>query len=514
MREMDNTVVHFSIIYDPKRYDFCVNSVNKLAQFDETTWTYKIPSIASSLGTLIKQVGQILRSMCIKKEEFDNQVVVENFLKIFEENYPTSVNKVVRKTLGHRMRQRKVVLPSMNDIKKLSAYLTNKRTKALHDLQKDGFSIQAWRTLSETTLVSTMMFNRRRPGELERILIENLKTLTTISKEEAPELYKSFSKYVQIMIRGKLARTVPVLLHKEILHCMEMIVNYRTQAGVSKDNPFIFGINTMVEKRSAYLKACVLIRKYSKACGADIPSSLRCTTLRKHIATICITLDVSDTQINDLADFMGHHEKIHKSHYRQSILTQDLAISQLLKYAQGDNSDKSESEDTDEDEDEDENDNNDINDEKNQTNKNVDNSGNKHCSDISTYSASAQSTKSIDKEIVNSDRECNKNLSFNVSNTARKRKQSKKTFIKNDVNAKIKKKKISPFGSTRRTTNKTKWTIDERTTVLSFFYTNIQNKKLPSFHEINELKQQHSVLKNRTNAQIKVWIHNQIKKVT
>lgn len=34
---------------------------------------------------------------------------------------------------------------------------------------------------------------------------------------------------------------------------------------------------------------------------------------------------------------MGHHEKIYKSHYRQSVITKDLAISKLLKYAQGEN---------------------------------------------------------------------------------------------------------------------------------------------------------------------------------
>jgi len=52
---------------------------------------------------------------------------------------------------------------------------------------------------------------------------------------------------------------------------------------------------------------------------------------------MCITLDISENQVTDLADFIGHHEKIHKSHYRQSIITKDLTISKLLKYAQGEN---------------------------------------------------------------------------------------------------------------------------------------------------------------------------------
>lgn len=83
------------------------------------------------------------------------------------------------------------------------------------------------------------------------------------------------------------------------------------------------------------MRACVLIRKFSIASGAKISTSLRGTILRKHIATMCIRLDVSDNQVSDLANFMGHHEKIHRSHYRQSVITKDLAISRLLKYAQG-----------------------------------------------------------------------------------------------------------------------------------------------------------------------------------
>lgn len=96
------------------------------------------------------------------------------------------------------------------------------------------------------------------------------------------------------------------------------------------------------------------MRKYSVISGAKMPTSLRGTILRKHIATVCMSLDISEHEVNDLADFMGHHEKIHKSHYRQSIVTKDLAISRLFKYAQGeDTTDESSNVDDDENESED-----------------------------------------------------------------------------------------------------------------------------------------------------------------
>lgn len=336
LKDLDNNIIDFSSIYNPIKYEQCIKAVHQLAQFDEKTWTYKIPSIASSLGTLIKQVGKILRSMCIKKQDFDKQTVVENFLKLFEEDYPVSVNKIVFETQGHRKRLKNVVLPSLNDIKIFNSYLKIERTKALKFLETNGFSIEAWRILAETTLLSIMIFNRRRAGELERVLIENLENCAAVSQEEALELYKSLSQYKRIIIRGKLERTVPVLLHEEILKSVQMIVKYRKEAGVPENNPYIFGTYTQDKKRHKYLRACVLMRKYSILSGAKMPTSLRGTILRKHIATVCMSLDIPEQEVNDLADFMGHHEKIHKSHYRQSIVTKDLAISRLLKYAQGD----------------------------------------------------------------------------------------------------------------------------------------------------------------------------------
>ncbi|XP_029170011.1 uncharacterized protein LOC114939768 [Nylanderia fulva] len=589
LRDLDNSIVDFSSIYNPTNYEQCIKAVNKLAQFDEKTWTYKIPSIATSLGTLIKQIGKLLRSICIKKQDCSKQTVVENFLKLFEEDYPVAVNKIVFETQGHRKRQKNIVLPSIDDIKIFNAYLKAERIKALESLQTNGFSIHAWRMLTEITLISIMIFNRRRAGELERVLIENLENCAAISKEEAPELYKSLSKYVRMTIRGKLGRTVPVLLHEEILKCMQMIINYRKDAGVPENNPYIFGIYSLDKRRFKYLRACVLMRKYSVISGAKMPTSLRGTILRKHIATVCMSLDISEHEVNNLADFMGHHEKIHKSHYRQSIVTKDLAISRLLKYAQGgDTTDESDNVD-DENENRDDSINNDNSnlslntsdtlsliqtrssklprllkyaqggdttdesDNVDDENENGDDSINNDNSDLSLNTSDTLSliqTKSSKlpskekiinnhlhnniektkgnrlaskrkvnyniKNVTESDDECNTESDLNI--LSKRAKQSEQvTRGKNNVNnntQRQKKRMTSVVGSTRNSTHKIRWTDDERTIVLSSFQPAIKNKKLPSLREINEIKIKYPVLKARTSAQIKSWLHNQIRKNT
>lgn len=93
------------------------------------------------------------------------------------------------------------------------------------------------------------------------------------------------------------------------------------------------------------------MRKFSVECGAKNSERLRGTKLRKHIATACIALNLSENDIFDLANFMGHRESIHKSFYRQPIVNREiLKISKLLEAAQGvdeeDESDDSNDEET------------------------------------------------------------------------------------------------------------------------------------------------------------------------
>jgi len=77
--------------------------------------------------------------------------------------------------------------------------------------------------------------------------------------------------------------------------------------------------------------------RFAKESGTEFLDTLRDTTLRKHIATMGITLNLTDNQITDLANFMGHHEKIHKEVYRKPVIDikDIIEVSQLLEAAQG-----------------------------------------------------------------------------------------------------------------------------------------------------------------------------------
>ncbi|XP_072750438.1 uncharacterized protein [Anoplolepis gracilipes] len=119
VKEYRSNVTEFSDIYDLSMYDDCLKAVNKISHFDAVNKKYGAPSVASNIGTYIKQIGNLLISECIKTNNIEKQNTTENFLKLVQEDYGISINKTVEENVTQHKRQKKVTLSSTKDIKKL-----------------------------------------------------------------------------------------------------------------------------------------------------------------------------------------------------------------------------------------------------------------------------------------------------------------------------------------------------------------------------------------------------------
>lgn len=340
-RSINKDITSMASIYDPKHYDTFLDAINIIAKYNEERDTYEKPALASNLGTYIKYIGELLITKCIKDHDDNTKANTEKFLKLLTVDYGASVNKTVVESQTQFRRQKVTKLPTMEDIKILRSHLINVQKKSYNDLQ-NKFSLSAWTSLGEATLSSIQLFNRRRPGETERILISDFKTYERINKNIttfnglSKDQKEQAQKYVRFCIRGKLGRTVPVILDEYNLKYVETFLNLRNKAKVHKKNPYLFGIPGHDKIIDKHLRAYQIMLRFAKESGTEFPDTLRGTTLRKHIATMGITLNLTDDQITDLANFMGHHEKIHKEVYRRPIAVKDITeISQLLEAAQG-----------------------------------------------------------------------------------------------------------------------------------------------------------------------------------
>lgn len=127
LKDINKNVQDFQSLYHPRLYDDCISAINTIAGYDNTTQLYKTPAVASTLSTLLKYVGNILITECIKRDE-DKKKLAKDFIKLLVVDIGTSVNKTVIETQSAHKRHKKINLPSLSDIKKLYTYLYNQRT--------------------------------------------------------------------------------------------------------------------------------------------------------------------------------------------------------------------------------------------------------------------------------------------------------------------------------------------------------------------------------------------------
>jgi len=269
IRKINNNVTSLTSIYDPKYYDTLLDAINIVAEYDKEKDTYKKPAIASNLGTYVKYIGELLITKCIKEHNDNVKINTKNFLKLLTVDYGASVNKTVIESQIQFRRQKNTKLPTMEDIQKLRNYLLKIQKESYNNL-KNKFSLSNWISLGEATLTSIQLFNRRRPGETEGILIsdfknyerinENVDTFSALSEEKKEQA----QKYVRFCIRGKLGRTVPIILDELNLECAKTFLQLRNKAKVHSKNPYLFGIpghDKIIEKHLDIESCCVLLKK-------------------------------------------------------------------------------------------------------------------------------------------------------------------------------------------------------------------------------------------------------------
>lgn len=351
IKRINKEITDFASIFHPRYYDDVIKAVKVCANYDSELQIFQTPYNATTLGTMLKKCARIQAAEYIKQEDFDGKKAVDHFMVLFDDDYSVTINKKVIEDRTNKRREKQIVLPSKSDIQKLYNYTKNMCEEAMKILEKE-FDLSAWKMLTEGSLILVQMFNRRRAGEIERLSIESYENQETIDKIFNLDVFDNISEesqrqakqFVRLTIRGKLGRTVPVLLHTFLISYIDVLLKYRFEAGVNSKNKYVFAVPRADSPKKGYVRACAVMRKFADDCGASIPTSLRGTMLRKHIATYTAMLRVEENQVSDLANFMGHDKQIHKDVYRiPNGLIDMTEISRLLQAAIGDNDEKEDS---------------------------------------------------------------------------------------------------------------------------------------------------------------------------
>lgn len=173
--------------------------------------------------------------------------------------------------------------------------------------------------------VYLLVFNRRRVGDIQDILVSELTKLEKLDQADDKEKFnlldevgkKIAGNYFRFQIRDELNRIVAVIASVNFIKEIRQLINYRFQAHVPAHNKVLFGLPNAVTDRIRVLNLRKEMRSMSVLCRAKKPHLFRGTGLRKHVATKCVELDLKESALSDVIGYLGHSAQIPKEIYRQ-----------------------------------------------------------------------------------------------------------------------------------------------------------------------------------------------------
>lgn len=228
------------------------------------------------------------------------------------------------------------ILPLADDVKRLTKYLEESASTHYQILTGNPSPEQereSWLELSEIVLTQTILFNRRRAGEVSKMTRSDYEskrsadvdgpiadTLTGLEKKLCDVLKRS-------EIKGKRGRTVPVLFSTQAIHYIDSLLEKRAEL-VPDENQFLFARLTPFK---THIRGTDTMRKFASLCGAERPECLRSTKLRKHIATLSQVMNLKENELDILAKFLGHDIRVHREYYTLTDATVQVAkVAKLL----------------------------------------------------------------------------------------------------------------------------------------------------------------------------------------
>ncbi|XP_047669348.1 uncharacterized protein LOC125141181 isoform X2 [Tachysurus fulvidraco] len=317
---------------DPQNYMKTVKAVRHACGYDYQTNTYRTPSLAKKHGISLMKLSKLTKAKALINKDVDLAQKVTGFQDVHKEQWCDLISATAARNIEELKWNAPTVLPFTKDVQKLHTFLDKTQDECVKQLSSVS-STKYWSELAKTILTQIILFNRRREGEVSSMPLSAFLTRDTSDphadvdwalSEVEKKLCRHFSR---IVIRGKRGRPVPVLLTPKMLGALELLVKNRETCGVLKENVYLFARPTAM----SHYRGLDCIRNFAKHCGADSPYALTSTKLRKQAATLSTVLNLRDTDLDQLANFLGHDIRIHREYYRLPEKTLQLAkVSKVL----------------------------------------------------------------------------------------------------------------------------------------------------------------------------------------
>jgi hypothetical protein len=329
LRTINNSV---DVLFDamkPEIFADLISATKEISGYSPENKCFKSPSLALHMGTNLKIVCDIALKVVIEKKQLPNmkwenrdikKQEIKDTKRLIQGHWCNEISSIALKVLKERQWEKPNTLPLTEDIQAFQTYVNNLSSQAYDEIQNNINLKTNYKILTECVLALTVMFNRKRVGDVQYLKITSYKKDQDTTNEKAfveslTNVEKIISKkFKRVVTGGKGSKPIPILFTPQLQKYISTLLEIREQATVVPlSNPYLFANPGSSDK---WMSGYHVIRKLALNCGAKNPSRLSSTRFRKHIATTLQLMAMDENDMEQVATFMGHTKKTHTEFYR------------------------------------------------------------------------------------------------------------------------------------------------------------------------------------------------------
>lgn len=338
MREMGRLLIafrkthHVNCLFDalkPEFFRYLVSATREISGYNINTKSFKSPSLALHMGTNLKIVCDVAYKLVLEKRNIPGikwhdhntkKSEIKDLKKLIEGHWCSELSSLALKNLKEKHWEKPLQLPLTNDLQLFNEYIDKVSYESFCQLTNDKKNKKYYKQLTECVLAKTVIFNRKRIGDVQYVTVETYKKdYSTINLESFSEALTEVEKIIckshkRIVTGGKGSKPVPILFSKQTQKYVNCLLKIRQETDmVSETNPYLFA---NPDSKDRWISGLNSIKKLARNCGAKQPELLTSTKFRKHVATTLQLMAMEDDEMEQIATFMGHTKKTHTEFYR------------------------------------------------------------------------------------------------------------------------------------------------------------------------------------------------------
>ncbi|KAK3794055.1 hypothetical protein RRG08_011835 [Elysia crispata] len=124
------------------------------------------------LGHLLIKIGNVKRGWALRCQNEADRLAAETFLSLVKSEWTDTVSSCALNTLKRRKDQSVQILPLTENLVKVKRHMLKEMTMKTRDLLPSP-EITTWRKLAQVMTSRLILFNKRRGGEVSRLLLKS-----------------------------------------------------------------------------------------------------------------------------------------------------------------------------------------------------------------------------------------------------------------------------------------------------------------------------------------------------